>query len=269
MSAPRILVEHLKARRAGFDSFAAAQAGMADALRMICPSQLMSGHHIEETGIWAPPSESVASRPISPKSKGSCRGSIVDTEANRILKTESQLERHLATMLMARRDIVSLVDQPPAVIYRALDGIDHEHTFDFLAQTAKGTRIAFAVKPEKRRESSGVDTIVALIERQVGARFADRYMVVSERDLTPTRVYNAKLILLCRKRRNDEDIAHVREFVATVQDTVKFADLVARTGIGARGFNALVCLIDDGALRLTKPGQRIGYLAEVLRVTEH
>jgi hypothetical protein len=255
--------------RAGFDSFAAAQAGMADELRMIRPSQPSSGRILEESGIWVPPSESLASRTPPLKSKGHCCGSIVDHDANRKLKTESDLERRFAAIVMAHRGIVRLVEQPPAVTYRTLDGVEHKHTFDFLAHTAKGARIAFAVKPEKRREKSGIDTIVSLIEQQVGARFADRYMVVSEQDVTPTRVHNAELILLCRKRRNDEDVVLVRGVVATIHGAVRLADLVTRSRIGARGFNAAVCLLDDGTLQLARPGQRIDYLAEVLRPTVH
>ena len=263
------ILRHMLECRSGFDSFAAAQAGMSDELRIIRPSQPSSGHLLEESGIWVPPSESLASRQVPLKSKGHCCSSIVDHDDNRKLSVESCLECRVAAMVMSHRRIVRLVEQPPPVTFRTPDGAQHKHTFDFLAHTAKGARIAFAVKPEQFREQSGIDTIVALIERQVGARFADRYMVVSERDVTPARIHNAELILLCRKRRNDEDVVHVSGVVATIHGAVRLADLVARSRLGARGFNAIVCLLDDGTLQLARPGQRIDYVAEVLRPTRH
>ena len=160
---------------------------------------------IVDPKLWSPINPSVASRRPALRSRGSCRGWIIDPITNREIVFESSLERGLAEMLCARRDIRAVIDQPPAISYVTPDGRTHRHVFDFLATTTSGQRIAFAVKPEAKIGSSGIQHSVALIENQVGKTFADRYLIRTERHITRDRVFNARLILRSRNCQNDGD----------------------------------------------------------------
>ena len=178
---------------------------------------------------------------------------------------ESRLERGIAEMLLARRDVREVFDQPPAVNYVAADGRTRSHTFDFLAITTDGMRLAIAVKPAAKVERSGIQETLDRIREQVGSRFADAYLLRTEQHITPDRVYNAGLILRSRLGRDEGDIDTVWAIVGKLAGNFRVADVVMKSKLDARGFNALVCLVDDARLEPVAAG-RIGYLTSLRRV---
>ncbi|GAA0571219.1 TnsA endonuclease N-terminal domain-containing protein [Caenispirillum bisanense] len=192
------------------------------------------------------------------------RGTLVDQASGRELVFESRLERGLAEILLARRDVSHIADQPPAVHYMTPDGRTRGHTFDFLVTTVDGKRLAIAVKPEAKVKSSGIQTTLSLVRAQIGSRFADAYLLRTDRHITRDRVFNAQLLLRGRVCRIEADVAAMRAIVETLPGSFRLADLVARAGIGARGFNAVVSLIDDGLLQPGEGG-KIDYLTYLRR----
>lgn len=167
-------------------------------------------------------------------------------------------------MLLAKRDVSQVIDQPPAVSYKDRTGKTRTHIFDFLAITVDGSRIAVAVKPECKIEKSDIQEAVTLIREQVGRRFADHYLIQTERQITRSRVANAELILRSRLCRNEADVAKMREMISHLYGVTSISSLVAQSGMGARAFNALVNLIDHGDLQIV--GEvRIDYLVSVYR----
>lgn len=258
----RPILRHLMNQRAGFDETAVAPEG-ADA------NFLGGSSSPQEPGaIWLPTCPSTGSRRPSLRGKGSVRGSLVDKMGGREIVFESRLERDIAEMLLARRDVSEIFDQPPAVIYIAADGRTRSHTFDFLAITTNGMRLAIAVKPAAKVERSGVQKTLDRIREQVGSRFADAYLLRTDQHVTPDRVYNARLILRSRLGRADSDVDTVRAIVGNLAGTFRVADVVMQSKLGARGFNGLVCLIDDGWLEPVD-NSRIGYLTSLRRVSAH
>ncbi|KJS34803.1 MAG: hypothetical protein VR70_17005 [Rhodospirillaceae bacterium BRH_c57] len=165
---------------------------------------------------------------------------------------------------MARHDVNHIADQPPAVHYVTPDGRTRGHTFDFLVRTVDGRRLAIAVKPEAKVERSGIQATLSLVRAQVGSRFADAYLLRTDRHITRERVFNAQLLLRSRVCRIEADVAAVWAIAGTLPGKFRLADIVAHAGIGARGFNAVICLIDDGRL---EPGEasKIGYLTYLRR----
>lgn len=257
----RAILRHLLNIRADFDE--ASIDNLTDKTRF-----LASPHPIQETdgdGVWHPPSPSTGSRRPPLRSRGSTRGSLVDENSQRELVFESRLERGLAEILKVRRDVRQIFDQPPPVIYRNDQGQARTHTFDFLVVTEGGRRQAIAVKPEAKIEPSGIREILAQIEMQVGARFADDYLLRTERHITHDQVFNARLIARSRRSRDSRDIAAIREIADNLPGSVRIADIVRHSKLGARGFNALVCLIDDAWLEPVGTG-RIDYITSVRRV---
>jgi len=245
----RIFAQHLHDRRNNRVSTVPLPATTC----FLTPSTLPNGRLLDDD-IWVPPGESIASRLPPARSKGFCRGSIVDHVANRTLVYESALERDFACILMADRRVEFIHDQPPAVTYGTPDGARHRHTFDFLVRTTSGERIAFAVKPEPRVERSGIERTLAFIRKQA-PQVADRVSLRTEKRITKTAAANARLILRSRRGRNDDDVAEVGRFAATLRGAVTIADIVQASKLApARAWTAVVCLIDEGTLELTRPG---------------
>lgn len=232
----RPLVQHLVNRRIGFDAHAFA-AWPSPLKQTDCPA----GDR------WSPPLPSIASRRPALWGRGSVRGWIVDPAANRELVFESTLERGMAELLAARRDVSQVIDQPPAVTYVDRTGRSRRHTFDFLAVMQSGTRIAFAVKPSAKVERSGIEDVIHQIRTQLGTGFADRFLLRTEQHITRDRIFNARLILRARKCRDHRAIETVRRLFPN-PGTVRIADLVRASGLGAAAFNSVVGLIDEGFL---------------------
>lgn len=200
--------------------------------------------------IWKPHTPSIASRMPPARSKGFCRGSLVDPTTNRVIVYESTLERDFACILLADRRVVHLHDQPPAVVYVMPGGQRKRHTFDFLATTMAGHRLAIAIKPTAMVERSGILETLELIRQQAPTGFADQFLLRTERQITRRRATNARWILRARRARNEADVEDLRRFTSSLDGAVNLTDLVAASSMGARGWNAAVCLIDEGCLEL-------------------
>jgi hypothetical protein len=211
---------------------------------------------------WRPPGPSVATRIPSPRSRGSSRSSIVGGAEPRRIYCESGLEEKAAYSLLADPNVVDLWEQPAAVEYVDEYGKKRRHTFDFVVLLKDGTRIAIQVKPWKRSEKWRA--ILARIAAQMPRRFADFVLLLTERDLPRDLVHNSVLIHAVRRdppRGYDEQL---REIVATLNGSVKVADLVKHSGLEGRGFRAVVRLIANGELIVHGNG-RIDYGTSVSR----
>lgn len=256
----RRIYEHLIELREGRD-----EPQLADRTSLLMPDMPVSGRYIRtEFGTaWSSPSPSTASRLPPARSRGFCRGAMVDPNSNRALVFESSLERNLALMLMADRRVTHIQDQPEAVHYRTPDGRFHRHTFDFLATLVDGTRVAIAVKPTAKVERSGITAVLDLIRTQV-PNFADRFVLRTEKHITKTRAANAQLIVRSRRGRNEDDVTAVRTVVASLTGSMRIDDIVTLSNLGGRGFNAVICLIDDGVLAPVRE-ERIDYRTPVCK----
>lgn len=109
--------------------------------------------------------------------------------------------------------------------------------------------------------------------------YADRLLLLTERNVSPSACHNAKLILAMRRFRHgndacgadeeacrtaDDDFAAL-EVVRGMYGTTSLQYLVGLIGREGRGFGSLVRLIDDGVLELADPDGRIEHSAhEVL-----
>ena len=199
--------------------------------------------------IWVPPLPSSASRLPALRSRGSCRGFIVGPQTNRAYVFESILEYDFLCILLTDQRVKDVYDQPPPVSYIDIDGRIRRHTFDAMVVLTTGTRIAFAVKPRKKVESTRINETIRLIAAQNDARFADHYRIVTEDHITRAMAHNSRLFLRARRARNKSDINAVRNIVPGTA-TVSVANLVAASGIGARGLTAVISLIDEGFLKV-------------------
>ncbi|MBD2746623.1 hypothetical protein IC232_07900 [Microvirga sp. BT688] len=202
---------------------------------------------------WHPPALSLASRDPHPESKGRFDVTLVDPLTNRIVLCESMLEGRLWYMLRIDPQVAWIWDQPRSVFYFGENGEIRRHTFDFLVVLHNGRRIAIAVKPQAHVVSSGIEDTLERIRTQSGTLFADTFLLRTEAHITTVRATNARLIFEAFCQRDTEHVEAVHAFVRTLAGAVPIRDLARASGLGPEAFNAIVCLIGDGVLKLHAP----------------
>jgi hypothetical protein len=199
--------------------------------------------HIPHTG-RRPPQKGVAN----------FRGSTTDA-AGREIVHESTMERATSTIALADRRIARLQSQVGPVDHLDGDGKAKHPVFDFLAEDETGRTLAIAVKPKRKRLSSGIDETIAMV-RQQRPDFGDEVRVWTEEQLPRYAEHNAGLILRSRKLRNDDDVAELKHLTGKLVGVVHIGHLVRHAKCGrARAFAAIVNLIDDGALVAVSRGR--------------
>lgn len=217
---------------------------------------------------WYEPLPSLASRKISLKSKGAGRALIPaltgSPPAVRLIQCESILEGKCVMVLLVHRDIINIVEQPPAVDYFDEDVQKwRRHTFDFLVHRTDGARIALAVRVEDRIKD--LEYIVKTIAGQV-IGFADFYGIVTDADLPDNMVTNSQLILSARTDIDRSADDKVRAIVKTLNGTTTIGAIVAASGLQGDAFRAMVRLIDAGEVEIGR-NILIDYRAFIRRPT--
>lgn len=202
---------------------------------------------------WCPPLRSTGSRSFPARSRSSSRGFLVATlpeEARpRQIIYESNLERQTALLLLARRDLRNLWDQPPAVSYKDPKRGTAKHVFDYLASFDGGIRRAIAVKPLSRVEQLGFRATLAAIREQMPRRFADEVVLVTERDLNKAEVRNAELLHMFRTHPDPDADQIISDILKSRPETRPIAEVVSESGLACRGFRAVFRAIYAGRIQ--------------------
>ncbi|MCJ2082488.1 hypothetical protein [Methylobacterium sp. J-090] len=217
---------------------------------------------------FIPPRISDASRRIVVPRKGSLRGALVTRgEVPRIVTYESDIERRVLLVLLARPDVVEVTEQVEPVRFLDEDGLPRKHYFDFKAVRRNGDRGLIAVKKlEWIERHPEFEDQLRLIAAQVPRSVADRVILMTDADASRSAVHDAKLIHSVRADGATDYDASVRDIVSTLIGTTTVGCLVAASGLEGRGFRAVVRLIDDGTLRVVDHS-RIGYETRVALVS--
>ncbi|MCJ2105392.1 hypothetical protein MKK70_08365 [Methylobacterium sp. E-041] len=188
-------------------------------------------------------------------------------EHRRVITFESELERKVLLVLLARRDVVEVREQIAPVTYRDADGVEREHRFDFLVRRRDGRRILVAVKPLEIAVKHDLDGLIRLIARHVPRSLADSAIWMSERDVPRNAVFNATLLHSVRADGSPEHDKVVEGIASTLAGITTVACLVAASGLAGDGFRAVVRLIDRGVLRMVGTG-RIDYGTRIERIVD-
>lgn len=160
---------------------------------------------------------------------------------------ESFTEFQVALALLARRDVVNIENQVPFE-YRIGEKV-HYHFFDFRATLRDGLRFAIMVKSAYRYAQLSIQDELAYIANQVPADFAQKVVVLTERDLSPAEIYNAEM--MHEMRRPDPFVdGDARRVIRGIHGAVRVGDLVDHIGHGGQGFRAVVRLIRSGDLKV-------------------
>lgn len=214
---------------------------------------------------WVPPKQSTASRNVSLKSMRSVRGHMVDFERNKVLMFESILEFLFANMLLSRRHIKVVEDQPPQLTY-VLDGKKQKHTFDFRATDVDCYRVAYQVKPADQLERDDTMRKVNAIKLQHIPRTAGHMVICTEMEITKAKGWNAYDVTEACRSRVEADCENVLEKLRGIGSKVEVWKLQDKLGSETTVWNAILCLMHDGLVQISDALQRFSDAAFVRAV---
>lgn len=214
---------------------------------------LVSCKNTDETDLFANairlPSESSADRNILNSSARCASGQIViGTNPGRLIQLESELEYKVALILSVKPDLADLREQ---VCFKWVDSKckSRSHFFDFVITCETGERTAVIVKEASRLRSERLQHEIKMIGAQAASGFVDRVTVVTQLDIDPIDLHNAKL--LHETRNADPEADHAAQAVTSgLVGAATIADLTVLVEMGSRGFRALIRLIQKQALVL-------------------
>ena len=197
------------------------------------------------------PAPSRADRNVANASKGHCTAfAVLGDGAGVRMQAESHLELSHLFILNAEPAIADLREQ---VRFRyGPRGAERVHVFDMLATRRDGARIAYAVKPEVRLASGRFLAEMREVAWWVAkTRFAAEVRLLTDADVDPVALHNAKLIAAVREADPEAETA-ARKAAAGITGAVSLRDLTVATGLEARGYRALLRLIRTGVLETTR-----------------
>lgn len=199
---------------------------------------------------YEPPLRSRATRNFAARSKSSVRGflfaQLPAQDRPRQIIYESNLERRVLLTYLARRDLVDIWDQPPAIAFFDSVGKSSEHTPDFLATLKTGMRLAIAVKPLAAVERLRFRDELAHVRTAMSPAYADELLLVTDADLNDAEVRNAELLHIARMTVDDVARQVIGGILAGLPSARTFTSILAESGLGDRGWAALVCAIQAG-----------------------
>lgn len=218
----------------------------------------------ETSGIVLPLS-SQAERNVQGASSAHCTVHSVLGDGQGVrFQGESYLENNLFCLLNTAANIVEMREQ-----VRFFFGWDPEkqeqHVFDVVVTLDNGERIAFAIKPEVRLVSGKFEAKMQEVAWWVYQQgFADDVRILTEADLDPVELYNAKVVAAVREFDPDGHAAAEAALGAMpAGGGLSLRELTLATGMGARGYRALIRLLRTGEARLQKR-ERIGPQAVIV-----
>ncbi|MBR0752911.1 hypothetical protein JQ604_12010 [Bradyrhizobium jicamae] len=205
--------------------------------------------------VWTPPRRSRGKRKISLRSKGSSRGGF---QANgNATAYESNLELDAALSLLARPDVVDVIDQYPQVSFVDADGKRHRFTFDFMSIHADGTKTAHSVKPESKVEASRIQEIHGYLQWQMSPKVATRINLITEEKLTDEDRFNARLIHTVRRKPYPDDDAIIERLISGLHGSTTLGALAKASGRRGYGYRAAARAVAAGKLRLVRHGRMV------------
>lgn len=211
---------------------------------------------VSRSTVWRPTEEPTPSRWYPARTKGHARGTMVNSKTRKAITFSSTYERNLAYMMCASRHVVLVEDQPSAVPIRQEDGTI-QHTVDYRTTMATGTVIVVGVRPTDLIDKDGLDYAIGTLDMNLPHGFADGATIITEKEATDARCWNATSILRALKHSVEADNERLREYASKFHGTVHIRDLLAGWEIPAYGRNAVWCLIHDEILETVRPDLKL------------
>lgn len=199
-----------------------------------------------------------ATRKINFRSRVSGRASLVRLRRydNRLVQlvAESIAEVRCVNLIMARRDVVDIWDQPKAVKFTRSNGKIGTHTFDYLVKFNTGRRVAIAVKPAERAFKTGFARELVRVAEAMPSTFADIVVLHTERHFNLHQAIDAAR--MCEFVKQPDAMTDKALLTAAYKTNgrIRVSDLVKLTGLGPRAYRSAHRAIYDGHLKACSQG---------------
>lgn len=213
------------------------------------------------TTVWREPDHGLAVRTPALKQAKTARGHVF--YGHTVIYHESELEHRVSVLLKTYRGVARLISQYPKVEYVDDDGVIRHHTFDYFVEWTDGTRIAIAVKYERKREE-----MLQLLERICAYGItgvdkngdstpgvADAVALVTDAQATYEAFENAFFLLSSRDHHDDAECAVLHNIVLKMPDTFRFGQLLLGCWPRAKRRTAIWRLIDLAVLQPVSHGR--------------
>lgn len=184
-------------------------------------------------------------------SKGHFTGHVmVGPWPGRVLYVESLLEQKCALCLDTHPTTRTLREQV-AFEWHDEDRRCRVHYFDLFVEQTDGCEIAYSVKPEARLTEAFATEIAEIARQAKASGFVDDVRLLTDTDLDPVELFNAKLSYGMRKPDAVSDVA-TAAVLAEMTGVASLGELTDRIGLGAKGYRALIRCMRAGHLRATR-----------------
>lgn len=203
-----------------------------------------------------------ADRQIANASTSHCTAfTVLGSGSGTQFSAESWRELCNLFILNAQSDVVDLREQ---ACFRFGKGRADVHYFDALATLRCGKVIAYTVKPKSRvnrplkrdtPHQSFLERMQEITWMALHLRFADEVRLITEEDLDPVVLHNARIFAAVREPDPEAD-AFVRDAIGALVGGCSIRDLTAWIGMKERGYRAILRLVRSGELRF-QAGHRI------------
>jgi hypothetical protein len=197
---------------------------------------------------------SVAHRTPVPKKLGSKIVVLIDPFWRREIYAESGLEARLLTWFIARPDVIEIHEQ--FRVSYTNGGMPHTHYVDIVVTLADGRRVAYFVKPAAQVAKVDLNRQVRIICETGDCKFHD-YRILTELDIDSTTIANSERIVRCGRNFDRDALTLVRDHLRASPSVVTPRLVAQQTGLGTRGSNALIAMLQSKDVTLVDESAKI------------
>ena len=208
-------------------------------------------------GRYLPVRAPISVRKVIKKSTASCRYSVpavhCGDDATLIREMESALEYRIFVCLEVHPEVARIDTQAMKVGYHdPAYPKDRRHFPDLVVQTHSGLVIGILVKPWAKSQDPEFLHVVEAMRNDHVPKLFDRILVRTERNFSATQLENALLIRNYRRAEDHEADEIIESSCSHLVAETNVRSLVNCTGLGPRGFPAIVRAIGKGHLSVRK-----------------
>ncbi|MCT4578637.1 hypothetical protein [Donghicola sp.] len=192
-----------------------------------------------------------AKRPIPRSSKKHFVGQLVFNrgEHRQRLGFASLYEHNAALCFIYRPDFLDIEEQLASLPFVLPNGTKSEHFFDFRVTFRGGRRVCISVKPERIAQTYEYRAKMDCIRQAAIGNICDDVRTVTERNIDPVELHNAKLFHSARDADAEMD-ARVIAALQMVTSPVRIGKFLAETGLEGKGFRSVARAIRFGQAKL-------------------
>lgn len=206
------------------------------------------------------PSPCRAARTIPKSSREHFVGELVFNRGNerQRLGFASMLEHNTAVCFITRPDFSDIEEQLPALPFIMPNGKSSNHFFDFRVTFKGGRRICISVKPERIAQTFKYRSQIDCVKQAAIGNICDDVLTVTERNIHPIELHNAKLFHSARDPEPDLD-ARIIAGLADIEGPIRIRDFLANIGFEGIGFRSVARAIQFGRAKLFSPQKITGH----------